>query len=204
MICYITSQIRRGRGFTLLEIILAIVLLLAIASAAFAMIDYVARVRAGVRELQAATRQRDVLLTTLERALIGAVANDAANSVTFTGSQSELTIPTRTWGGGDKLILRFEESSGELLAAWDGQTPTPILTGYVWCELSYFDRGPEFEPSITSGLPRAIKIAAGKSGDSTSSLPDFLLVVSVLDGGGSESDQSTEGVDRSGQPDGAL
>lgn len=197
---HVTPQSRAA--FTLLEVLLAIVLIGAILGGAWAMIDYVGASRQSIRTLQNATRQRDVLLTTLERSLVGAMARDPAGGARFSGGVDSLKIPTRVNGAGTNggvaklLSLTFDPEQKAILAAWDAQTPEPILSGYEWCEFSYFDRDADFGSSVNGSLPRAVKIAAGRSGDASSGDPDYVLILSVLDGGSDDSSTSDSGSDQ--------
>ncbi len=180
---------RRGeRGFSLLELMIAIMLIGAVLFASFAMYDTIVRTRAKLSERSLRLDQRQALVSAMDRALMSACASDGV--VDFVGTADQVTIPTRAQNAASpagltsRFTLKFDAGRGELLAAWDDNPPSPILTGLAAFSILYFEDRTfveRYDARESGGLPQAIEVTGRFADSGLVEHNDLQIVLSVPD-----------------------
>ena len=162
---------RAGRrsAFTLLEVLVALVLIAAIAAGGFTLF----RGAVTARERLAADSRRALEVATLESVLRQAVLSSEAGSSAgdFAVSAQSMSIPCRVLrlsrgGQGQgpyarRFSIFLDDARGALVAAWDDEPATAILEGVRSASFRAFDGRTwleDFSAARDGGLPLAVEI----------------------------------------------
>jgi prepilin-type N-terminal cleavage/methylation domain-containing protein len=170
-------MMKRGRsGFTLLEVIVAAALILALVGAMASFLSDALRIRTRVSEEVERARAGDVAIATIERALETAIVEDprlGAGVVGDATSLSVLRIGLSSWRLGtfdraraleeaDRVRIRFDAATGRILVT-RGDAPESALGGSIArLRLRYFDGqawSSSFDSVRAGQLPAAVEIA---------------------------------------------
>ncbi len=164
-------KVRRfHRAFTLLEVLVALMLIAAIAAGGFALF----RGAMSTKERLHADSRRALEVATLESMLRQAVLASEAGSDAgdFAVSSRSVSIPCRVMRVSSRaerpgafarrFSLFFDEQQSALLAAWDDEPAVPILHGLADVSFRAFDGRTwleDFSASRDRGLPLAVELS---------------------------------------------
>jgi prepilin-type N-terminal cleavage/methylation domain-containing protein len=159
----------RRAAFTLLEVLVAIVLIAVIVGAAFGFFWNTLASRARLEAASARALGVALLQGVLEQAVLSSEAGSSSEHAVFSASGGSMTVPCRVVRAGASgrepfarsLTLRFDESSKRLLASWDQEAPAPIVDGVASVLFRGFDGrvwNDEFNASSSGKLPAAIEV----------------------------------------------
>lgn len=175
---------RRSRGFTLFEIMLAIALLVALSSTLFSFMLNLMSGRDRLIEASRDGRAGSSLIERLENDILGAIAGDATVGAGIDGQEHRLTLLTRSvnvpsgpdeldWALGDLLSARyvFDEAASEVRTVRRAivpgvsvaETDDEVISGRVRGLRFRYHDGQTWRSSYNSlqrnGLPVAIEVA---------------------------------------------
>jgi prepilin-type N-terminal cleavage/methylation domain-containing protein len=157
-------------AFTLLEVLVALMLIAAIAAGGFSLF----RGAVAAKERLAADSRRALEVATLESVLRQAVLSSEAgsNAGDFAVSSQSMSIPCRVLRlsqGADRrgpyarrFSLFVDDERGTLLAAWDDEPAAAILEGVSSASFRVFDGRTwleDFSAARDGGLPLAVEIS---------------------------------------------
>lgn len=161
---------RFSRAFTLLELLVALMLIAAIAAGGFSLF----RGAWSTRERLVADSRRALEVSTLESVLRQAVLSSEAGSDAgdFAISSRSLSIPCRVLrmssgaerrgGHARRFSIFFDEQQGSLLASWDDEPAVAILQGLSSASFRAFDGRTwmeDFSAARDGGLPLAVELS---------------------------------------------
>ncbi|MCC6676593.1 MAG: prepilin-type N-terminal cleavage/methylation domain-containing protein [Phycisphaerales bacterium] len=159
------------RGFTLLEVLVAIALVLLLSWAMFSVVTDLGGRRDRLVELSARQSQTGTLFELLEADLICSVASDREGGGGVVGTSTGLRIASRgvvlehdgTAARGDlvRSDYRFDAGEGVITLSRDGAAAEVVAEGIRRMELRYFDGNgwrQEFDSSERDGLPVAVEV----------------------------------------------
>jgi prepilin-type N-terminal cleavage/methylation domain-containing protein len=164
------------RGFTLLEVIVAAALILALVGAMASFLSDALRIRTRVSEEVERARAADVAIATIERALETAIVEDprlGAGVVGDATSISLLRVGLSSWRLGttdraraleecDRVRVRFESATGRILVTRGDAAESALGGRIARMRLRYFDGrvwSTSFDSVRAGQLPAAVEIA---------------------------------------------
>lgn len=199
----------RRRAFTLMELLVALVLIGAIVTAAFSFFWSLAAARDRLGAASARSLECASLHSLLLEALGSSEVGGGTSGASFSGDARTLTIPCRVVRVGQTrghapfvrlLRLRFDTGSRAIMASWDGGTAAPIVTEVGAVAFRAFDGrqwSEEFNAATQGRLPAAIELslwwqtpaAASEDDSQAQSQPaDVLITMRVPDADGEGAD----------------
>ncbi|MCX5691620.1 MAG: prepilin-type N-terminal cleavage/methylation domain-containing protein [Planctomycetota bacterium] len=200
------------RGFTLMEVLVALVLISAVVTAAFSFFWSLG----AARDRLSAASGRSLACASLHSLLQEAIQSSevGGGGASFSGDARTLTIPCRVVRVGGApgrapfvrlLRLQFDAGARMLMASWDGGVAAPIVTDVGAVAFKAYDGrqwSEEFNAASQGRLPAAIELslwwqtpaAAGEDDTQAQSQPaDVLITLRVPD-----ADGDAEGTDGAG------
>ena len=188
------------RAFTLMEVLVALVLISAIVTAAFSFFWSLG----AARDRLSAASARSLACASLHSLLQEAIGSSevGGGGASFSGDARTLTIPCRVVRVGETpgrapfvrlLRLQFDSGSRMLMASWDGGAAAPIVTDVGAVAFKAYDGrqwSEEFNAASQGRLPAAIELSlwwhtptsAGEEDSQTQSQPaDVLITLRVPD-----------------------
>ncbi len=166
----------RRRGFTLLEVIVAAALILALVGAMASFLSDALRIRTRVSEEVERARAADVAIATIERALETAIVEDPRLGPGIVGDASSiavLRVGLSSWRLGtadraraleecDRLRVRFDAATGRVFVTRGDAPESPLGGPIARLRLRYFDGqvwSSRFDSVRAGRLPAAVEIA---------------------------------------------
>jgi len=183
---------RSPRGFTLIEAMLALALLLILAATAFPLMSNLTRSRDRLQSTSAWLQSRSAVGDLIERALLTAAPLDARGGPGFIGEPRSLRLATRWEPIGDEpelLDLRFEfDAERSSLRVHRGGPAEQLATGIERARFRYHDGRAwveRFRSTDDATLPAAVELALWRARPNaetdTERPPDALRVFAVPD-----------------------
>ena len=196
---------RNARGFTLLEALIAVGMLMLLLGALAMFVEDLSRTRQFAARTAAQTRSADALFGVLETALQTAVVDGGALGSGVTGTDQSLRVlSSRTDAGSGSVgelarsafaplsATTISEMSGTITVARGGTSsvlPATVRGMRVryWSEGGWMD---SFDSLSVGSLPSAVEVAlwfgvsAAASGDEDFGTPDRIRIIAVPDSAG--------------------
>lgn len=201
----------RRRGFTLMEVLVALALVMLLSWSVFSVVTNVQTRRDRLVEFSARQSEAGSLFELLERDLMCALAADREGRAGVAGTSTGLRVVSRACELGPELRAvgergdlviseyKFDVGTGEVTLSRGEGAGEVVASGVRRFELRFFDGGewrPDFDSVERDGLPVMVEVslwfgaADAQMTDTAESLrPDRVRQITIPDGGPGEAAQ---------------